>query len=59
MNSRDGMLEDDLRTTASRKLDGEVIERSDLTLEPDPVRQKDGDLNSVVAKMLEERILKG
>jgi hypothetical protein len=52
------MLVDDLRTTASRKLDGEVIERSDLTLEPDPVRQKDGDFNSVVAKMLQESVLK-
>jgi hypothetical protein len=31
------MFEDDLRTTASRKLDRVVVERSDLTLEPDSI----------------------
>ena len=53
------MLVDDLRATASRKLDREVVKRSDLALESDPVRQKDGDLNAVIANMLQERVLEG
>jgi DNA-binding FadR family transcriptional regulator len=53
------MFEDDLRTTASRKLDRVVVERSDLTLEPDSIGQEDGDFHSVIAKMLQEQVLKG
>jgi hypothetical protein len=48
------MFEDDLRTTASRELDRVVFEQSDLALEPDSIRQNDGDFNSVIAKMLQE-----
>jgi hypothetical protein len=51
------MLVDDLRTTAPDQLNCEVVERSDLTLEPDPVGQKDCHLNSVVAKMRQEQVL--
>jgi hypothetical protein len=59
VDSRDGMLIDDLGPSAPDKLDGEGVKRSDLALEPDPIRQKDGDLNSVVAKMFQEHLLKG
>lgn len=52
------MLIDDLRTCALDKLGCEFVERSDLTLESDPVRQKDGHLNSVIANVLQECVLK-
>jgi hypothetical protein len=48
------MFEDDLRATASRKLDRVVVERSDLALEPDSIGQEDGDFNAVITKMLQE-----
>jgi len=48
------MLEDDLRTTASCKLDRVAVERSDLALEPDSIGQEDGDFNTVITKMLQE-----
>ena len=51
------MLIDDLGASAPDKLDCEVVKRSDLTLEPDPVRQKDGYLTSVIAKVLQEYVL--
>jgi hypothetical protein len=59
MDGRDGMLVDDLGAIASHKLDGEVVERSDLALESDSIHEKHCHLNSVVAKMLEEGILEG
>ena len=49
------MLVDDLGPSAPDKLDGEVVKRSDLALEPDPIRQKDGDFTSVVAEVLQNR----
>lgn len=58
MDGRDGMLVDDLRSIAPSKLDCEVVERSDLALKPNPVHQKDGDFQSVVAQILQERVLK-
>jgi hypothetical protein len=48
------MFEDDLRATASRKLDRIIVERSDLALEPDSIGQEDGDFNAVITKMLQE-----
>jgi hypothetical protein len=48
------MLVDDLGAIASHKLDREVVERSDLTLEPDSIGQEDGDFNAVITKMLQE-----
>jgi len=53
------MLVDDLRSVAPNKLDRVAVERPDMTLEPDAVRQKDGDFNSVIAKVLQEHVLKG
>ena len=53
------MLVDNLCTVAPNKLDGEVVKRSDLALEPDPIRQKDGDFTSVVAEVLQEQVLEG
>jgi hypothetical protein len=53
------MLVDDLCAIASDKLDCEIVERSDLALEPDPIRQKDGDLNSLIANVIQERVLEG
>jgi hypothetical protein len=53
------MLVDDLRSIAPNKLDRVAVERPDVTLEPDAVRQKDGDFNSVIAKVLQEHVLKG
>ena len=52
VDGRDRMLVDDLRAVASDKLNREVVKRLDLALEPNSVRQKDGDFNSVVAKVL-------
>jgi hypothetical protein len=51
------MLIDDLCAIAPDKLDGEVVKRSDLSLEPDSVRQKDGDFHSVITKVLQEEVL--
>lgn len=51
------MLINDLGPTAPIKPDCEVVKRSDLTLEPDPIRQKDGDFHSVIAKVLQEEVL--
>jgi hypothetical protein len=59
MDRRNGMLVDDLRPSASDKLDCEVVERSNLSLESDPVRQKDRDFNSVIADVLQECVLQG
>jgi hypothetical protein len=52
MNSRDGMLIDDLCAIASDKLDREVVKRSALTLKPAPVHKKQQHLGSVIANML-------
>jgi hypothetical protein len=52
VDGRDGVLVDDLCATTSHKLDGEVVERSDLALELDPVGQKNGDFDFVIAKVL-------
>jgi hypothetical protein len=46
------MFVDDLGPTAPNKLHCEVVERSDLALEPDPIHQKHSYLASVVAEML-------
>ncbi len=46
------MLVGDLRPIAPDKPDGEVAERFNLALKLDPVRQKDGDFNSVIANVL-------
>jgi hypothetical protein len=46
------MFVDDLGPSAPNKLNGEVVKRSDLALEPDPIHQKHGYLASVVAEML-------
>ena len=51
------MLVDNLRPSTSQKLDCEVVERSDLSLEPDSVRQEDGDFHSVITKVLQEEVL--
>jgi hypothetical protein len=59
VDGRDGRLVDDLCSIASDKLDCEIVERSDLALEPDPIRQKHGDLNSLIANLLQERVLEG
>jgi hypothetical protein len=59
MDGRDRMLVDDLGAIASHKLDGEIVERSDLALESDPIHEKHRHLNSVVAKMLQEDVLEG
>jgi hypothetical protein len=53
------MLVDDLGPSASDKLDCEVVERSNLSLESDPVRQKDRDFKSVIADVLQECVLQG
>jgi hypothetical protein len=57
VDGRDRMLVDDLRSVAPNKLDRVAVERPDMTLEPDAVRQKDGDFNSVIAKVLREHVL--
>ena len=54
VDGRDGMLVDDLCAIASDKLDCEIVERSDLALEPDSIGQEDGDFNAVITKMLQE-----
>jgi hypothetical protein len=59
MNGRNRMLIDDLRATTADKLDGKIVERSDLGLEPDPIHEKHRDLNIVVAKVSEEGVLEG
>jgi hypothetical protein len=59
MNGRDRMLIDDLRATTADKLDGKIVERSDLALEPDPIHEKHRDLNIVVAKVSKEGVLEG
>ena len=51
------MLVHDLRPISSHKLDCEVVERSNLTLEPNSVRQKDSDFHSVIAEVLQEKVL--
>jgi hypothetical protein len=51
------MLVDDLRPRASDKLDSEIVERSDLSLESNSVRQKDSDFHSVIAEVLQEDVL--
>ncbi len=52
------MLVDDLCAITPHKLDREVVKRSNLALEPDSVRQKDGYLTSVIAKVLQKEVLK-
>jgi hypothetical protein len=59
MDRRNRMLVDDLCPSASDKLDCEVVERSNLSLESDPVRQKDRDFKSVIADVLQECVLQG
>jgi hypothetical protein len=59
VDGRDRMLVDDLRSIAPNKLDRVAVGRPDVTLEPDAVRQKDGDFNSVITNMLQEHVLKG
>jgi hypothetical protein len=51
------MLVDDLHTCAPDKLECKIVVRSDLTLKPDPIRQKDRYFNSVIAKVLQEYVL--
>jgi hypothetical protein len=57
LNSRDGMLVDDLGAIASHKLDREAVEPFDLALKPDPIHEKHRHLNIVVAEMLQEGVL--
>ena len=57
VDRRNCMLVDDLHTCAPDKLECEIVERSDLTLKPDPDRQKDRYFNSVIAKVLQEYVL--
>jgi len=52
------MLVDDLRTGTPDQLHCEIVKRYDLALEPNPIRQKDSYFISVIAKMLEEGVLK-
>ena len=53
------MLENDLRATASDKLDCEVVERSDLALKLDPVHKKHHHVNPAIPEMTEENVLEG
>ena len=53
------MLENDLRATASDKLDCEAVERSDLALKLDPVHKKHHHINPAIPEMTEENILEG
>ena len=59
MDGRDRMLVDDLGAITPHKLDREIVERPDLTLEPDPVHEKHRHFRSVIAKMFQERVLEG
>ena len=52
------MLVDDLCAITSHKLDREVVERSDLALEPDSICEEDRDFYSVIAKVFQEHVLK-
>ena len=52
------MFVDDLRSAAPFKLHGEVVESFDLALKPNPVHEKHQHLNLVIAKVLQEDVLK-
>jgi len=52
------MLIDDLGTIASHKQDHEVVEAFDPALKSDPIPEKYGHIDVVVAKMLQEGVLK-
>ena len=58
VDGRNGMLVDDLCAITSHKLDREVVERSDLALEPDSICEEDRDFYSVIAKVFQEHVLK-
>jgi len=52
------MFIDDLRTITSHKQHGEIVEAFDSALKPDPIPEKYGHIDIVVAKMLQEGVLK-
>jgi hypothetical protein len=57
MDGRDGMFVDNLRTTATHKLDREVVKPFDLALKPDPIHKKHRNFDPVIAEMLQECLL--
>ena len=51
------MLVDELGAVASHEHDRKLVEPLDLAQQPDPVHKENHDLDPVLAKMIEDRVL--